>query len=417
MTPTREIFDHLPQLSLRERDRRWALIREWMQKEDVDCLLLVGNDLSFGLGMANCRYISCIGSRHGGFLLFPRQGEPIAFFQPPHMTWPIHPNALAQNWVKDVRFNPGIDGVIKVLKETVSPLKKVGLVSGANVLQRENTPYTIYQGIIEGLAGVEVINASSFFIEMRKIKSEDEIAFLRKAGEIHRKVIQAKIDAVQEGVTEAEVYAAMVAAMIKNGGEAEIFHLLHSGPTEAPALQHLLHGLDPNISPTQRRLRRGDTVISETHITYGGYMTAAEYTVCVGDVHDKYKRLFEIGVECLHAALEKLKPGNAIVEVADAEKAVLKKYNTSWLELGIHSHGLGSPEIPECVYMGMDPETWMVSKEMEEVILQENMVFGTNIDIFDPSFRPDVGIMFGDTVVVKDKPELLVKVPQVLTVK
>jgi hypothetical protein len=27
--------------------------------------------------------------------------------------------------------------------------------------------------------------------------------------------------------------------------------------------------------------------------------------------------------------------------------------------------------------------------------LQENMVFGTNIDVFEPKWRPDIGVMLG----------------------
>lgn len=417
MRPTQEIFNNLPQLSLKERDRRWSVIRKWMSDEDIDCLLVIGNDLAFGLGMCNVRYISNIGSRHGGFLIFPRDGEPTGFFQPYHMTLPIHPNILSQNWVSDVRWNPGVEKVISVMRERVSPLKKVALVSGANGLQRENTPFTIYQSIVNNLKDVEIVNGSRFIMEMRKIKSEEEIALLREAGKIQRKMIQTMIDATAEGVTEADVYSAMVGTMLKHGGEAEIFNLLHSGPTQGDEFQHLLHGLDPNIGPTMRRLRKGDTVIAETHVTYGGYMTAAEFTVCVGPVDDRYKRIFDAAVECLHVLMEKVKPGNTFLDAIEAEKAVLKKYGLGWLELGLHAHGLGSPEVPECVYMGMDPNTWQVTKEMEQVVFEENMVFGTNIDLHDPAFRSDVGVMYGDTILVKEKPELLVHVPQVLSIK
>lgn len=349
--------------------------------------------------------------------MFPRLEDPVAFFQPYHMTLPIHPNLLSQNWVSDVRFNPGIDKVLDEMRKIVSPLKKIAIISGANGLQRENTPFTIHQTIIERLKDVELINGSGFIMEMRKIKSEEEISFLRRAGEIHRKMINTMVDATGSGVTEADVYSAMVHTMLKNGGEAEIFNLLHSGPTQSEYFQHLLHGLDPNIGPTMRTLRQGDTVISESHVTYGGYMTAAEFTVCVGPVDDRYKRIFDASVECLDVLMEKVRPGNTFLDAISAEKAVLKKYKLGWLELGLHSHGLGSPEVPECVYMGMDPKTWQITKEMEEVVFQENMVFGTNIDLHDPQFRRDVGMMYGDTILVKENPELLVHVPRELSVK
>ena len=421
MMPTKELFENLPQMPLRERDRRWKATRDWMTKEELDCLIVIGNDLSFGLGMCNFRYLSNCAPRHGGVLLFPLRSDPIVFAEPYHMTRPIHPCLLAHDWVSEVHENNGIDWTLDNLLERVTPLKKIGVVSGANVVQFENMPIDVYKAIHEKLKGVEIVNASSFLFEMRGVKSDDEIEFLRKAGQIHRKVMQAKIDAAAEGVREAEVFAAMMNTMLINGAESQGFNLLHSGPINAPEKQHLLHGLDADMCPTMRVLRKGDVILSESHVSYGGYMTAAELSVCVGNPPKEYARIFEAAVECLNAALEKLKPGYSFIDAIETEKAVLKKYGYDWLELGFHGHGLGSPEPPQAVIMGSDeskiPERWKTKKEDEEFVFRKNMVVGTNIDIFDPAFRMDVGVMFGDCVVIGDTPELLVNVPQQLPIK
>jgi Xaa-Pro aminopeptidase len=414
---TREIFDNIPQMPIRERDRRWKAIRELMDTEGIDVILVVGNDMQWSLGMANFRYFSNIAARHGGFLIFPKDGEPIVFSMPIHMTWPVHPYKISQDWVSDVRDNIQIDGVLKIIQETVFPLKKLGIVYGANTINNFNLPHNVFAALTDTLKGVEIVNASPFIVDMRRVKSEDELTFLRAAGKIHYKVLQAKIDTAQAGVTEADVYAEMISTMIKNGGEAEIFNLLLSGPIAAPEMQHLLHGLDQNISPTMRTLKKGDIIVSETHIIYGGYMTAAEFTVAIGEPPDWYKRIYEAAIECLHIILENAKPGAKMGDVISLEKEIVAKHKLSWLELGMHGHGLGSPEIPEAVYMGMNPDTWRVSKAQEEVVLQENMVVGTNIDLYDSAFRKDVGIMFGDTVLIKDKPEMFVNTPQQLPVK
>ena len=104
-------------------------------------------------------------------------------------------------------------------------------------------------------------------------------------------------------------------------------------------------------------------------------------------------------------------------DVVELEKEVVLKHKLSWIELGMHGHGLGSPEIPVTIYLGMDPNDWKTSKIHEDVIFEENMVVGTNIDLYDSAYRKDVGTMFGDTVLIKDTPELLVNTPQVLPVK
>lgn len=413
--PTREIFNNIPQLPLSERDRRWAAIRARMHAKRIDCLLVIGNDLSFGLGMVNVRYMSQIAARHGGYLLFPLEGEPAGFFGPPHMSIPTNPYALGQDWVKDVQANRGIQPVLKALRERVRPLRKLGIVSGANRLQPDNIPHLVHKAIVESLSDIEIVDASGIIFDLRVIKSEDELDFLRRAGKLHEKVVQAMIDSAGPGVSEAEVYAAMTYAHIRHGGEAEIFNLFLSGPTGAPEQQHLLHGLDPNVSPTQRILQPGDTVISETHSKYGGYMTQAEMTVCVGQPPDRYRRIYNAAVECLDAAIEKLKPGNTLLDALNAEKQVMRKYGLDWVELGFHGHGLGSPEDPCAIYMGDVETTW--PNGAEHTILQENMVLATNIDIHDPAFRSDVGVMYCNTVIVKPVPEVLIDLPRSLPIK
>ena len=81
-----DMREHLPQLSLKERNRRWAAVWEEMGLNELDCLLLIGNDRFFGLGDTNCRYLTQIsGQRMGTVVIFPLQGTPIVFAAPPHM--------------------------------------------------------------------------------------------------------------------------------------------------------------------------------------------------------------------------------------------------------------------------------------------------------------------------------------------
>jgi Xaa-Pro aminopeptidase len=412
---TRDWFDNTPQLPLRERDRRWSAIRKAMADQGIDALLLIGNDLSFGLGMINIRYFSQVASRHGGFMIFPSEGEPTVYVGPPHMNMPMNPYAHAQDWVPDVQTNRGLDHTLAELRRKVSPLRRLGLVFGANRFQPDNIPHTVHAKILAALKDVEITDFSPVVFDLRLIKSEDEVAMLRRAGKTHEKVVQAMIDTAAPGVTEAAVYAAMIHEQIRLGGEAEIFNFFLSGPIDSPDRQHLLHGIDANISPTQRVLRNGDTIISESHCKCAGYMTQAEMTVAVGEPPAPYRRLFDAAVECFHAALPHLVPGKPIREALAAERAVLDKYGLDWCEIGFHGHGLGSPEDPTTIYMEDRDRTW--PNGAEDTVLRENMVLATNIDIFDPAFRDDVGVMYCNTVLVRPQPEVLIRLPTELPVK
>lgn len=421
-SPTTIYYDNLPQLPLSERDRRWKTIRAWMKEQDIDCLFSVGNDMTFGLGMGNFRYLCNSAPRHGGFLIFPREAEPVMYAEQYHMSRPIHPCAISHDWVKDCRFNNGIETALDTLLEIVPNLKKIGLVSGANTVQYQNMPYDIYDAIHRRLQGVEIIDASKFLFNMRGRKSEAELDFLRKAGAIHHKMLLAMAEAAEVGATEAEVFAKMQYTQLANGAESQGFNLLTSGPASAPEQQHLLHGLDADMCPTMRKLEKGDVMICESHVSYGGYMTAAEFSIAIGQPPKQFERLYSIMVEALQAGMEKMKPGNIIGDVLSAERAVIDKYGCGILELGIHGHGLGSPEPPKAIFMNNveenAPANKRVTKEQWETVLEENMVFGTNGDIFDPEWRDDVGVMFGDCMIIgRDGPELLVNTPQTLIIK
>ena len=75
------------------------------------------------------------------------------------------------------------------------------------------------------------------------VKSEEEIGFLRKAGKIARKVIDAMVETARPGIPDAAVYAEMIKTQIANGGGPNIFNLFAACPLDHATtdLWHLLH--------------------------------------------------------------------------------------------------------------------------------------------------------------------------------
>ena len=96
----------------------------------------------------------------------------------------------------------------------------------------------------------------------------------------------------------------------------------------------------------------------------------------------------------------------------------VREAGMAYVELGICGHGLSSPEFPSCVFGGkggMWDEHGLA--QIAPITLQENMVFGTNVDVHDPRWNADTGLMLGDTIVVtKDGPRKLSRIPIELTV-
>lgn len=414
--------EHLPQLSLKERDRRWATVWAEMILNNLDCLLLLGDDRLCGQGDANARYLTQLtGQGMGTVVIFPLEGTPVVFASPPHMHDKPFPVYRAFNdWITETKALTGLKPVVDTLKSLGYGQGTIGLVGfkgggpyASNTISREQ-----YHFLLDQLPQANFIEATPILERIRTIKSPEEIEMLKKSGEISRLKIDRLIDMAREGVKECELFAGMVQAEISHGGEAFIFNLLTSGSvTDQGQIQHLLHGRGQPLSPTTRPLRRGDLIITEFHTSYGGYLTGCEKSVFIGNPPKELQRIHDVAVECLEMGIQMLRPGVAIGEAAEAFRKPARRAKMDFIELGFHGHGLSSPEFPRTatypserlkVGRGAGPFSGLGSAE-----IRENMVLSTNIDIHDPTWRKDVGIMGpADTIWVTDRgPVKLVGTP------
>ena len=236
------------------------------------------------------------------------------------------------------------------------------------------------------------------------VKSEEEIDMLRKAGKIARKVIDAMRDAARPGLPDAHVYAEMVRTQIANGAEPNIFNLFAAGPLEHPSneLWHLLHGCEQPLTPSMRPLQAGDLIVAEWHTKYGGYRCHTEYTVYLGKkVPAPLQNIWDVSVECLHASREALTAGRTIREAVEMIRKPARKSGLDYVELGFHAMGTASPEFPTVIYQEGFGSNALNGHGIGDMVLEEGMCFGNNLDLHDSSWKPDVGCMLSDFMVVR----------------
>ena len=411
---------YVPQLSLAERDRRWRAIREEMILHDLACLLIWSSDVMFGMGEANFRYVTHVGAqRISGLCIFPVEGEPIVFAAGPHMhdrPYPIYQSF--QRWVKDTRAFAGMDPVIAALGKMGWERAKIGYVAAGGPFA-DSIPYKQFNTLLREMDRATIVDATPLLDKVRIIKSEEEIGMLEKAASIARKKVDAMIEYARPGVKECELYAKMVETGIVNGEEGYIFNMFTSGSVTEDATQHLLHGKGQPLSPTTRPLRKGDIILSEFHTQYCGYLAAVEKTLFLGPPPKELERLYGIAVESLLNGTRAMKPGATLGEVWSAFHEPVKQGGLDFLELGFHGHGVISAEYPTLIRQprAAEDQFALASGGITSMVLRENMVLGTNVDIHDPNWRKDVGIQLGDTVVItKDGARNLVGIPLELVV-
>ncbi len=415
-TATRELLKYIPQLPLEERDRRWDRLRKKMVMAGVEALVFLGNDIYWGMGMSNIRYVFQVGSHIGADGLFCLDGDPVVWNTLPHMNRPTSHYLSIQEWITDIRDRGGMPSIAEELRARGLDSSKIGLVSFSNSVQ--TTPTLLHQNYVDLqriLPNVTWVDANHLLQEMRMVKSEAEIDMLRSAGKIARLTLDALVNTARPGVPDAAVYGEMIRTQIANGGEPNIFNLFAAGPLEHDPneLWHLLHGCDQPLTPSMRPLQDGDLIVAEWHTKYGGYLAHTEYTVYVGKrAPDQLLRLWDVAVECLDASRTALTAGRTIREALQILREPARKAGLDWVELGFHAMGLASPEFPTVVYEDGWGNPTLNGHNIGDIELETGMTFGNNVDLHDTTWKPDVGVMLSDFMVVRpDKAECLVDTP------
>ena len=406
--PRPKLTAHLPQLSLAERDRRWGALREAMGRRGLDCLLVWGTDRFYGMGTANLRYLTHIAAKQG-ICCFPRRADPIVFVENVHMYHPYGPYLLSQDWVTDVRPVTGMEALAGAVRDLGLARGRIGTVGYGSALRQHIIAYQEYQALGEALPEAELVDATEVLDELRLIKSPEEIALLERSGRLAAAMVDALLATAREGARECEVYAEMVRAHIAAGGEPYIFCFFSADPVD-DSERYLLHARPQPLAPTTRPLAPGDLVLTEFHASYGGYLTGVEFSAFVGPPPSELARVHAVAVECLQRGMERLRPGVPLREVWEAFRRPVAAAGMDYIECGFHGHGLGSPEFPTVVYKPEEPV--LSGRGLEAFELRSGMVLAINIDIHDPRWRRDVGIMLGDTAVVtEDGPRRLADIP------
>jgi hypothetical protein len=88
------------------------------------------------------------------------------------------------------------------------------------------------------------------------------------------------------------------------------------------------------------------------------------------------------------------------------------KAGLDWVELGFHAMGTASPEFPAVVYREGYGSDSLNGYRIGDMVLEEGMCFGNNIDLHNSRWKPDVGCMLSDFMVVRpNRAECLIGTP------
>ncbi|OGO19886.1 MAG: hypothetical protein A2Z14_08705 [Chloroflexi bacterium RBG_16_48_8] len=208
-----------------EYARRHKLTREKMAKLNLDFIIVprANNYRSMGQGLV---WLTGHWDKRAyvNYVVFPMEGDPTVYLP----MGGSHAGAfrLAAS-TSDMRLLPNglfTAGFVERIKELGLEGGRIGLMNGLSEGRgAESIPANYYVYLQENLPKAKLVFVEKFFHELMFRHSEEEVAFMRKAGRLLDRALEAIVDRTAVGVTEAQLGATAVHAMLKGGGYPHFF--------------------------------------------------------------------------------------------------------------------------------------------------------------------------------------------------
>jgi len=178
------------------------------------------------------------------------------------------------------------------------------------------------------------------------LKTEEELALMRKAGQVVALTLQRLGEAACPGTTTGELDR-LGEAVIRGFGAIPSFYGLYGYPANicASVNDEVVHGI-----PGETVLREGDIVSFDVGATVDGLIADAAITVGVGRITKDAQDLIDTTREALHQGIRQARPGNRIADISAAVQAHAEKHGYSIVRKLV-GHGVGRdmhepPHIP-----------------------------------------------------------------------
>jgi Xaa-Pro aminopeptidase len=320
-------FRYTPPEEIEDRMKR---VRMGMKKEEVEALLVI-QKMDF-------YYLS--GTTQDGFLFLPSEGKPLL---------------MIRRELERAKVESPLNDVValKSIRELPSLIQThFGKLPNSLGLELDVLPVRDYFKYQEFFTATRFVDGSSILREARRIKSPFEIDFMRKGGEIGKKVYQEAKETLKEGMTEIEFGGLLEATAKKYGHEgllrvrslnyeAYTWHVL-SGITGGIVSQSDSPmgglGLSPAfpVGASLRVMKAHEPILVDSGTCYHGYQVDETRMFSIGKMRQKFVDAYNACREIHDAVLDDVRPG------ADCEAIFMKTLRLAE-RLGYKDSYLGPP--------------------------------------------------------------------------
>lgn len=329
----------IPQSEIVERTGK---VRKKMEEEGFDALLV------YSYKSNAIRYLTNYSPRYSvtnsALLVLPISGDPVIFTRlPGHLE-----EAKRASYIKDIRVSVSTGMNVASMDQMASDCKEVLEGHAGDEGKIGLVGYAPEMGIAlplrNAMPKAEFAEANFILDELRMIKSTNELTVIGKAAKIADKAFNAALDAMRDRKIDHEVFAASEFCMRRNGalGTQTFFGICKRDKVY--------------LQPTGEKVRDGFVYFLETIPEYEGYWPERVANVAVGDIPDKWEKIFKITERLLEQTMKVLKPG---ISIAELVKAICKFTRDAGLD-GVEyrlGHGVGLDNIEQPEYLSSSDQT------------------------------------------------------------
>jgi Xaa-Pro aminopeptidase len=321
-----------------ELERRLAGAQAAMAARQIDALLVgTGVNLQYF-----CGYPSPAQSSSRPFLLLlPRRGDPVLIVQAGRQF-----EAGRFSWVRDIRVYDRLSHLPAEL--LTDAIRERGLDRGVIGLEwggemRSDLPTWELLQWARGFPGLRLVDGSDVIWRQRVVKSDAEVALIRRACAITSRAYGRLFAEVHEGMTEQEVARAF-ARIHAEEGSGVTWMVVTSGPGSYDFA---------NKAPSARRLVKGDLLWLDAGCNVGGYWSDFSRGAVVGGPSDAQRRAMDAINRITRTALDAIRPGVEAAAVGALADRLVEESGLAWTSVvsGLaqrvgHGQGMNVTEPP-----------------------------------------------------------------------
>ncbi len=359
---------------LAEYQIRLAKVREGLKARGIDaCLISIPENIYYLTGFTSTGYYMY------QTLILPAEGDPMFVT---YLEEKI--NVIRRSWMERYMTYSVIEDPIDV---TFRAVREMGLEEKVLAIEESGFffPIRTYKQLVAQLPNARWVDGSGVVEQVRLIKSDAEIGYIRQGAKAAMEGMKAAIAAIERGKTENDLAAEVYGATLRHGSEY---------PGSPPYVVSGERSGLPHGTWEGRVLRDGDIIFLEHSGCIKRYSAAMMRTCFLGKPPDVVRRTADIILEGIQKAIETIRPGvtSGEVDAACRETILGAGFNDYTHETGYSIGVCYPPGWNESHIMNLHPG--------DETVLVPNMVFHLVPSLIIPEMNGHVG--FSDTVVVTE---------------